>query len=499
MSYSVTIGGQKVTVLAGSLSIDSTIGKRSTASFTLHTTTATHFQQYSQVAIYDQNNVLAFSGYVTSPKEQKPGFQNSLLHTITCCDQHYLADKRVIAAQYTNRTCGSIVTDIAQRILAQEGVTIGQIYDGPTPSNTLYPSTTLYPGGNVGLIPSAVFTYCTVSDALDALVTAASASGVPYYWQIDQNKQLWFVPYTAIVNSTLVDGSAIDQINNPCTVTRANPTYRNMQYVLGGVAQTVTQTEARVGDSNTQSWTMGYALNSAPTITVNGASQTVGLKGTTGSQFYWAQGDAVITQDSAQTKLSGAQTLQVVYIGQYPAVIVSQQGAQVSYQASVDGSSGIVEAVQQDATLTSLSNGISEASQLLTRYAVQGTVLSFWTLVSGFAAGQLITVNLTAHNLNSVQMLIEEVIATDQSDSHNIWYNVVAVLGPYDITWVDFFSKLLKQPQTANSINVGVSQSITLLESFTTTIKHTATLNVFVTACPIPNTTLFPSTTLYPC
>src|SRR5207244_74855 len=115
-----------------------------------------------------------------------------------------LADKRVVAASYTNRTCGFIVQDIFNTILTQEGVTVGVIYDGITPADTLYPSLALYPGGNVGLVPGATFVYCTVAQAMDALAREASASGVPYYWMIDQLQQLWFAPYgTQVWNPNL--------------------------------------------------------------------------------------------------------------------------------------------------------------------------------------------------------------------------------------------------------------------------------------------------------
>lgn len=481
-TYTISVAGVNQFVLAGSLTVDSTIGRRGTATFTLRTTTATHFQQYQTVSITDAMGKLVFTGYITQPKEQKPGFRASLIHTITCVDQHYLADKRVIAATYTGKTGGYIVQDIVSRILSQEGVTVAQIVDSGV------------------VIPSATFVYCSVAAALDALVTQASAAGIPYYWQIDQNKQLWFVPYTAVVNSNIVDGTAVDQKYNLATVQRQNPTYRNTQYILGGTAQTATQTESRPGDGVTTSWAMGYDLSTVPTITVSSVAKTVGIKGVdTGKDFYWSKGSPTITQDSSATALTSAQTLKVVYVGQYPTVIQSTQSAQITYQASIDGSTGIVENVITDATLTSTANGLSEASQLLTRYAAQGTQLVFSTLVAGYSQGQLITVNLPDHGLNNVQMLIEDVSASDQVDGIHIWYQITAVLGPYDVSWVDFFSSLLRQQQEANAINVGVSQSLTLLQSFPATIGVQARAQYAVYACPIPSTTLFPSSTLYPC
>lgn len=513
-TYTVFVAGVPQFVEAGTLSINSTIGKRSTASFTVKTDNNTHFQQYQQVSIYDGMNTLIFSGYISQPKETKPGFQPVLEHQITCTDQHFLADKRIIAATYTNTTVGTIVQSIVTNILSQEGVTVGQIVDDATgtdlfPSISLYPSTTLYPQLNASVIPSAIFAYSTVAQALDELVKVASIAGVPYYWQIDQFKQLWFVPYTSVVNSTVVDGTQIDdgtRTGSPPSVIRANPAYGNTQYIIGGVTQTVTQTEIQVGDGNKQSFTMGYELASAPVVSINTGSgyitQSVGLKGTSGSQWYWAQGDNTITQDSAGTKLRGSPSndlLKVVYVGQYPSVASDQNVAQISYEAMLDGSTGIVERVDTDNTITSLSSGLAEASQFLTRYAQQGTQLTFRTRQTGFAQGQLVTVNLPDYMLYNAQMLLENVSAVDTVDSYNIWYEVTAVLGPYDVTWVDFFSKLLPQQAPANNINIGSGKSVAILASFTGSVTPSATLNVNVYSCPLPGTTQFPQTTLYPC
>ena len=94
-AYTATIGGNAVQVLPTTLKITKSVGRRSQASFTVKTDIYTFFQQYQQVAIYDGYGNLVFSGYVTQPVTTKPGFQPYLIHQITCCDQHYLADKRV--------------------------------------------------------------------------------------------------------------------------------------------------------------------------------------------------------------------------------------------------------------------------------------------------------------------------------------------------------------------------------------------------------------------
>lgn len=493
----VTVNENPVTSLSGSLRIESAIGRRSQASYALYTDNSTHFQQYQQTTIYDQDTYLVFSGYITTPKEVKPGLQPSLLHSISCADQHFLADKRVIATSYVNKTCGFIFQDIVNKYLLSEGITVGFIYDGQTPSPTLYPSLTLYPGGNVGLIPSATFAYCTAAEAFNALVTAASSSGVPYYWQIDQSKRIWFVPYTSIVNSVDVDGTQI--VDRSASVSRQNATYRNTQYIVGGTQQTVQQTETRKGDGNTQAWPMSFAFSTVPTVKVNSVTKTVGIKGVdSGKDFYWAKGDPILAQDSGATKLVSTDTLQVTYYGQFPSVTISQNSAQVSLEASIDGSSGIIEEVESDDTLTSVSDALAEAGRFLSRYATQGIQLQFTTLQTGFVQGQLINVDLPDFGLSGAQFLIESVSAAD-SDGVNIWYTVNAIQGPYDNTWVDFFGRLLSSKQVTNAINVGTTQSLTILQQFTATIIPTATLSTTVISCPLPTSTTYPSSVLYPC
>jgi len=461
-TYTINVGGSPYIPLAGSLNIMSAIGRRSQASFALRTTTATHVQQYQATAIYDNKGLLIFSGYVSQPKEAKPGYMANLLHDVVCIDQHYLADKRIIVGIYNSQTCGAIVADIVSRYLASEGVTVGQINAGPTINET--------------------FNYVTAAIALDTLAARAG-----FYWQIDQFKQLYFVPYSAIVNPTIIDGSQIDH-SKQITVSRGNPNYRNTQYVLGGTAQTASQTETRKGDGTATAFTMGYPFATVPTILVNGTAKTKGIKGvnTSGYDWYWAKGDPILAQDTAGTKLLSTDTLSVTYTGQYATVVIASDVGQITTEAALESTTGIVESVTTDATIQSTADGFALAAQLIARYAATGTILTFWTRQSGFSQGQFVTVNLPAHALNNASMLIESVTATDGSDNLNIWYQITAVMGPYDTTWVAFFATLLASQQAANAINIGVSQQIALLAPFTATWPAWgANLITTVFVCPI--------------
>jgi len=472
-SYTATIGGQTVLVEGGTLRITRSVGRRSQASFTVQTDAYTFFAQYQQVSIKDGSGVVVFTGYITQPSTQKPGFSLYLEHTITCVDQHYLADKRVFFGSFTNRTVGVIVTAIFNQVLIQEGVTIGQIDDGVLPSPTTYPSPTLYPSGS-GLVPQATFFYTNVAQALDQLAAWASISGIPYYWMIDHNKKFWFVKYTSIVNSTVVDGTLVEEQLYPPTVVHANPAYRNTQYVTGGVSQVGPLTESRQGDGKLTTWTMTFDLASAPTISVNGASKYVGIQGTGNSQYYWAQGSKVITQDSSQAKLASTDTLSVTYTGQFPSTAVQSNPSQIAAQAALDGSSGINEQVTDDQTIG--NNALTEASALLNRNGNQGVQFKFSTMAAGYAPGQLITVDYGYLGFQNAKMLIESMDIEDK-DGINIWYTITAVSGAFDTNWQTFFSRWLGYKVPANSINAG---------------------SKLVYAPPLPSPTTYPSPSLFP-
>lgn len=491
-NYTVTIGGVSYTPLAGSLRIGMAVGKKTQASLSVRTNTSTFFQQYQQVLIKDGGGTLVFSGYITSPKTVKPGFQPSLVWSLSCIGQEYLAKKRIVQATYTNKTCGFIAHDILNTVLASEGVTAGTIYDGPTCSDTLYCSNTLVCDGNA-LLPQVTF-FTKVADALDSLVQSASAAGVSYYWAIDQNKVLTFAPYGS-TSGPAIDDTKIDQVNNAPSITFANPNYRNSQYVTGGVAQTSSRTETITGDGNTRSFVLGFQLASAPTIVISGVTQTVGLKGSSGAQFYWAQGDNTIVQDNSQTVLAAAATGSVTYIGQYPNTALVSNAAQIAYQSSIDGSSGINEEIQSDQSLTTANNALTEASNLLTRYAAQGAQLQATTRAAGYAPGQLCSVNMPYFNLVNTSMLLESVSIADL-DGLNIWYTFTGIVGPYDTTWVDFWSRILSPQPPANN-NAQSTTSTSVLVDLTTTISPSDNLNISVYACPITgNATLCGNSTI---
>jgi hypothetical protein len=103
------------------------------------------------------------------------------------------------------------------------------------------------------------------------------------------------------------------------------------------------------------------------------------------------------------------------------------------------------------------------------------------TQQTGLLAGQLVTHDLPDFGLNMVDMLLENVHATDQIDGTNIWFQVTAIVGPYDTTWVDFFKTIIQPSQTSTNISVGIAQVPVLTQAFIAQITVSASFTATVT------------------
>jgi hypothetical protein len=342
-------------------------------------------------------------------------------------------------------------------------------------------------------MPDVIFNYCTNADAYDALTRKAGA----YWWQIDAYKQVWLQPYAAIAApwnlTTTVGGVTTDAKTGSVRVKRAKPLYRNTQYVGGQHVRTSSQVEIKKGDGQLTAFTVGYPIAEAPTVEVNIASggyvtKTVGIKGvnTSGYDWYWNAGEAVITQDTAGVKLTASDLLRITYIGEYPQIVISQDTAEITMQKMLEGggTSGKVEQIVADASLISATAAFTEAAALLSKYAQGATTLRFLTKRAGLAQGQLIHVTIPRHGLDA-DMLIESVKLTDQ-DGQIIWYDVTALLGPVNQSWVQFFGQLARSAtESSDTLQVGASSTLVLAADFTATASPTATFVVTVYSCPL--------------
>jgi hypothetical protein len=484
--YTATVGGSSVNIVAGSINIKQEIGQRSTGSVQVWSSLGTYWAYGTQVLIYDETSVLVYAGYVSRDRATKSGARLTrgyLEHELTLMDNAYRADKRVVYQRYTSRSAGAIAQDLVTRYLASEGVTYttSSIATGPT-------------------ISEKVWNGAQISEALNWLAAQAG-----YWWQIDESGVLWFQPYGGISAPFTLDGTQVDAFN--VSVEYGNDLYINKQYVDGSWAEKGSSSsqlhESFKGDGASRAFALSYPVNTLYSVLLNSADVTaqVATKGSTGKQWYYAQGDPIIAQDPGQTVLISSDTLEVYYTGRYPVRAVAQNPALIAIQAAREGSgsSGIVEAVYSNSQVHSLTAAFQIANSLLSHYGQDMTVIQFDTKTRGLAPGQLLTVNLSDFGLSSTSMLIASVAISDQSDGYVIWYHVTAVAAVLESAqWQTYWQNLMRQSTDSSDLTTA-DTSVALLLASTATHAHSAMVTTTKVMCPIIDDSTIISNTLIIC
>lgn len=455
------------TILKDSLSIETRIEERSTASFTvIDLDNAFEFLEGFPVELYDENNVRLFGGQVDSVKSYRVG--DGRYHDISCADYHYLADKRRAAVSYTDKTAGYIVADLWNTYLVPEEVLSGEIQEGP-------------------LIKEMVVNYARVSDALDVLAEKAG-----FIWYIDENKALYFIDRAT--NAAPWTFTNLKAVNTP-TLTNGNPQYRNRQYVIG-TSITEEQVEVFTGDGETKSFTVGYPIALAPTITIGELPASVGIKGVdVAMDFYWAKGDSVITSDIAP---DAGLVVQVLYQGTYPVVVLSSDAAAILGKVDVErGGTGYVEDIADDAGTTSVDAAWELAASRLQKYCRDARRFDYQTEDSGLFPGQLQHVTYPLQGLDQ-DMLIESV--SIHKDSNVFVYDVTCIEGPEMGSWSKFFKTLADQAKTImDRINVGLGDTVVILAQTDEIEGWTEDHTEIVYACPVCGPATVCGPTVYVC
>ena len=424
----VEVDSVEVAIEKGSLYVDDIIEARSTAGFTVVDTLGTaQYLKGMPVVIDDDGATKIFGGVVESSEERRISPKDpTLYHIIRCIDWHYLADKRLAAESYEDKTCGYIVSDLVTNYLAGEAVTEGEVQLGPT-------------------LSTCVINYVRISDALDKLAESAG-----FIWYIDQDKKLYFVDRSTYTSPWIVTEALI--LKGTASYTHANPKYRNRQYVRGGKALTDVQTEDFTGDGTTLSFALGYPCAKVPTITEDAGAKTVGIKGIdTGKDYYWSKGDEIIV---AAVAPAGAVAVRVVYYGEYNIIVLAEEEDAIVAQLALEGAgTGYNEAMADEPNITDRDTAVDSALSKLRKYAVDGNAFKFSVATSGLRAGQLAKITHSAYGLSVTEMLLESVRIT-RAENH-LQYAVRAIEGPVIGGWTQLFRDMATTGLSYGDVNIG--------------------------------------------
>jgi hypothetical protein len=459
------------TVKRGSLAIHHTIEEASTAEFVVKDAlgatrgTPWHFTKGMQVLIQEDDETMIFGGVVDSVEEEPlTGLSPLIWHNISCVDWHYLAGKRLVVYAATDTATDVAVDYILATYLADEGITEGYIEPGP-------------------VLAEIALNYVSASAAMDALAEKSN-----FTWFIDENKALYFCSRTTYAADWSLTNADIE--HGGLRLQNGNPKYRNRQYVMGAYAETALQTEQFLGDATQTSFTAGYPINRISTLTVNGAAQSVGLKGLdTGYQWYYASGSETFTQDSAGSKVPAGQVIEIAYYGLFKKLAMQEDDTEILANQAREGvGTGIVESILTDESLSSGDAADEYANAMLTEYAVAGKKISYKTRRAGLAAG------VRQACLGEGDFLITNLDITESNDI--IYYSIQGVQGPVEESWEKFFLFAFSNADKIRE-NLGDGEAVRALTVFIKNWTEAERPNIW-TEAPI-GAGLAVSSDLWPC
>jgi len=476
--------------------ITDTLNGRTTANVTVFDPNGTMFYQRGENIKLTVDGDTLFEGYIIRAEEGRLGLDGSRTHQLDCADQHYLADKRVVARAYQNELSGDIVRDLITTYLDAEGVTPGVIDDGI-------------------LIRELAFNYQTVSEALEEL-----AERTNYWWAINADKTLDFRDPLALVfapitwdsteysfdsteqtfDETSLAQELVDEaLQDTIFTLRANDQYRNTQWVRGGTAQTDEQIETQFGDGERQSFTVGFPIAKLPKVEVDTGSGfvevTVGVQGLDTTQdFFFSFNSITLVQNSSDTPLSGTDRIRVTYVGLFNVITKVVDNDQIATRGTVEGGSGIFELVETDNRITSREAGLELGAELLNYYARNAFTVRFLMRENKYRVGDFVRVDYPEGGiLNANCLVVETSFGTQDGD---LRVNVTMVSGPVNNRWESYFARLAGALDRAADRAGGQIEVVTTVENFSKLWVPEERPNIFV--LPLPGAGVFPSGTLVP-
>ena len=434
--------GITLSLEAEAFTVTHEIDGRSTAGMTIKDATdSMTFSERQQIIYSDLDDNAEFAGVVSSCQEIRIPGTDYVFHTIDAVDYTAILDWRIANDAYETTDlvplyAGNAVQAMMTEYLADEGISAGTIETGPE-------------------LTQIVISEKTLREAYDKIAEACG-----FVWYIDYDMKLYFYDRTKYpADWNITDGD--DIISESFTVTRSNPLYRNTENILGGWVETdVEQTENFMGDGTTKTFPMAYQVNRIDTVTVNGATQTVGEKGAAGTyQFLYSIGSETVTFTQAPP---AGQAVVINYYGRWRAKTTYDDETLIASNKLRQGfGSGIIEHATTDESLTSATAANEYATAKVGEYGVDGIVVNYSTRRTGLAVGTIQTI--TWGGLTAEDCLITR-ITLDSKDNDTI-YHVEAVSGPVNQNWENYFRDQFT-PQTSVGESVSSGALVAILKQY---------------------------------
>ena len=289
-----------------------------------------------------EDNVRFFMGYILSV--DAPTYSTAYetdIYTIQVASPEIVLTRRLIANAWRDKYTHEIVQDIYNEYLTEEGFALGTI-------STFDRQYSAYVSPRLKL-----------SDILQELGDEVGAVA-----KIDENGTFSFV--TRGWFSVVTPPAKITKLKKSET----GQTVRTVQIVSGAKAETSLISRTVTWQADQAEFLAGYQIAAEPAITINGASVNVGVmgvnEGDSNISFLWKYGNNVIlvNQGGNITPQAG-DTVAFLFRGFYNIEVYAENETLKAEIASLSGTSGKIETMVVDTSITTQTDGHTTADGLL--------------------------------------------------------------------------------------------------------------------------------------
>lgn len=367
-----------------------------------------------------------YKGLILTVKKSSEG-HTLVRYEADCVDNTYFLTRVLVIQSYANTTINAIIADLIA---------------------TYAPDFTASGVDADVAVESIAFNRISVSEALQKLANLSN-----YSWYVDYSNDIhFFVKNTERSPFNITDTSG-NYIYDSLEVSEDISQLRNRVFIQGGEAEGNVRTEQFNGDGVKKFFKLSNKFTRLPTVTVGGASKTVGvdfLDNDTDFDVLWNYNETYLKFTTAPA--AGTNNIQATGNPLYPILVQVEDAPSIAQY-------GLQEFSKTDKTIKSKKEAKDFAIAELQAYSQKISESSFSTYTPGLRSGQTITVNSTARNINE-DFLIQRVSFSMVSQQTGIYNVELATLKA--VTLVDF---LINQLREKGSISEDKENAV--LEKFT--------------------------------
>jgi len=352
------------------------------------------------------DTVKEFAGYILEVQKSVRG-KDFITYRVICEDYTGEMDRQRVVKAYSKQTVNDIIADINTDYLS-----------GFTLNNVNCPITIDY----------IAFNYEQPSKCLQML-----ADAVNYEWYVDYNKDIhFFSKFSKNAPFGLSDDSG-NYIYNSLIIKEDTSQLKNVVYVRGGEYEADERTETYVSDGQQTTVNLSYKYSSKPTVSIDGATQSVGVDGLddfTSHDVLWNFNGKYLFLEEVATSgihfdMTGTPLFPVL-------ALVYDENSVQKYGEFVDR---II-----DKSIGSKKAARERARAELDAHAEPITQGEFETVKTGLRSGQLIHIQSDVRDIDE-HFLINKVTTRMISPNKMIWKAYFCSVRPLGI--IDFLQQLI--------------------------------------------------------